>query len=247
MQHQREIDTSRWIPLTNKEDFLRGYFDYLDIANEMGLPISDSNLKRARFFSLAAWVEASSFQLIGDVAECGCYFGHSTFMIAHILRRANFIGSFHIFDSFSGLSRFDQNDLTPLSPDVPQSNLEKLARLRDDKGIFVADEESVKQVLKQFNFIHIHKGWIPQRFEAVTNSKFAFVCLDLDIYAPTRDSLEFFYQRLVDGGFLWVDDYGLNTWPGATTAVDEFVVRHGLQRQFIRNPFGGAFLRKSGG
>src|SRR5688572_31529904 len=56
---------------------------------------------------------------------------------------------------------------------------------------------------------------------------------DVDVYQPTRDSLEYFYPRLVTGGILVCDDYG---WPGARKAVDDFRPACGSRRRCIFRP-----------
>ena len=72
------------------------------------------------------------------------------------------------------------------------------------------------------DLVVFHEGWIPDRFGDVAETRFCFVHLDVDLFQPTRDSLGFFYPRMVDGGLIVCDDYGFETCPGARRAVDEF-------------------------
>jgi hypothetical protein len=44
----------------------------------------------------------------------------------------------------------------------------------------------------------------------------------VDLYEPTRDCLDFFYPRMVDGGLFLFDDYGFASCLGARKAIDEF-------------------------
>jgi hypothetical protein len=98
-------------------------------------------------------------------------------------------------------------------------------------------------VLSEFPFVSVMPGWIPARFDEVGDRAFAFVHVDVDLYQPTRDSLEFFFPRLAAGGALVVDDYNWARFPGARTAVDEFVRK---QRPALFLPFqvGGCLLMK---
>ncbi len=66
----------------------------------------------------------------------------------------------------------------------------------------------------------------------------SFVHIDIDLYRPTRDSLEFFYPRMNDGGIIIVDDFALCACPGATRAVEE--VLSGKPEQMISLPTGVA-------
>jgi hypothetical protein len=48
--------------------------------------------------------------------------------------------------------------------------------------------------------------------------------IDVDIYQSTLDSLNFFYPKMLKGGFMFFDDYmGKNT-PGVKKALDEFLI-----------------------
>ena len=51
-------------------------------------------------------------------------------------------------------------------------------------------------------------------------NKISFLRLDTDIYKTTKKQLEILYDKLVPGGVLHIDDYGI--CPGVKTAVDNF-------------------------
>jgi Macrocin-O-methyltransferase (TylF) len=53
-------------------------------------------------------------------------------------------------------------------------------------------------------------------------TRYALLHLDCDLYAPTRAGLEFFYPKLVRGGFLIIHDYMSFYWDGVEKAIDEF-------------------------
>jgi O-methyltransferase len=54
------------------------------------------------------------------------------------------------------------------------------------------------------------------------HERFSFVHLDVDLYQPTMDSLEFFYGKMSPGNIILCDDYGFVTCPGAKKAMDSF-------------------------
>lgn len=83
---------------------------------------------------------------------------------------------------------------------------------------------------------------IPNRFKEVSEKKFSFVHIDVDLYQPIRNSLEFFYNRMLPGGIIVFDDYGFTFFPGAKKAVDEFM--QNKNDFFIALPSGQAFLIK---
>jgi O-methyltransferase len=198
---------------------------------------ADNLLKQLRFYVLhqLAATAARTFPTL-NFAECGCWWGHSTHILSEILLAdSNFVGRLHVFDSFEGLSEFKTED---------HSEFRSTQSLKDRaRKNFRADLTRVAESLKHFPFVSIHPGWVPSKFCEVENDKFAFVSIDLDLYEPIRDSVKFFYPRLQEGGLMYFDDYGYETFPGAKRAVDEYLVTVSPSF-FLALPFGSAFLIK---
>jgi hypothetical protein len=169
--------------------------------------------------------------LPGDTAECGVFTGESSYLICHANRSRKHY-THHCFDSFEGLSEPDRKD----EPEDPQA-------ISWRKGDLPETLTLVREHLKEFDFVRYYKGWIPDRFDEVADRKFSFVHVDVDLFQPTRDSLEFFYERMVPGGILLCDDYGFTTCPGATKAFDDFIVDKAEQK-VIHLPTGQGFIVK---
>lgn len=139
----------------------------------------------------------------GDTVECGAYEGASSFLMC---RRIEGSGRrHHVFDSFEGLS-------APRAEDGGHWA----------EGDLSCGEEAVREKLREFACVVYHKGWIPSQFGEVSDCRFAFVHIDVDLYQPTLESLSFFYDRLTRGGVILCDDYGFVTCPGAKLAMDDF-------------------------
>jgi hypothetical protein len=197
----------------------RDYELGLDLTHMPPCPLP----RRDRFWSLVRFLDATA-GLEGSVAECGCFRGLSSFLLCRRLKSedADFDGNgYRIFDSFAGLSEPGQED----DFDDALPNAEML-RLTSVPGNFAASLADVKRALAEFPQIQFFPGWIPDAFPAETDTRYRFVHVDVDLYQPTRDSLEYFYPRLVPGARMVCDDYG---WPGARKAVDDFCARVGVQ------------------
>ena len=69
------------------------------------------------------------------------------------------------------------------------------------------------------------------------------VHVDVDLYQPTRDSIDFFYPRLNPGGLFVCDDYGFTTCPGATKAIDDFMADK--PETIVSMDAGGCFFVKT--
>lgn len=184
----------------NDEEYLRVWREFQPGARE----IKD---RKFVLFSMARSVA----DLPGDTAECGVYEGGSSYLICAATGSSG--GRLHhVFDSFEGLSE-------PEEDDAPTDDRAFRWKSKD----LAVPLETVQANLARFPHVRFHKGWIPDRFSEVADRAFCFVHVDVDLLQPTRDSLEFFYDRLTPGGILLCDDYGFTTCPGARRAFDEFV------------------------
>ena len=82
---------------------------------------------------------------------------------------------------------------------------------------------AVREYLRGFPFVVFHPGLIPETLRAVTDGRYAFVHIDVDLYRTHLDCLNFFYDRIVKGGIVVFDDYGRDFFKtSARKAVDEF-------------------------
>ncbi len=162
----------------------------------------------------------------GDTVECGVYQGESSYIMCRVNEENKlFQRTHHIFDSFEGFS-------APLDEDGTHWK----------EGDLSCNMETVNEKLSEFSNISIHKGWIPERFPDVEHHDFCFVHIDVDLYNPTRDSVEFFYPRMSEGGIILCDDYGFDTCPGATKAIDEFL--QSKREKMVSLSGGGGFFIK---
>lgn len=184
--------------------------------------------ERRRFNTHRRWMLWQLLGLIeaveGDTAECGVFKGAGSWLICAANQGTD--RTHHLFDSFEGLS-------------APEANDGAYWKLGD----LSAGEEEVCRNLEPFaEQLSFHKGWIPDRFPDVADKKFAFVHIDVDLRQPTLASFEFFYPRLSPGAILLCDDYAFTSCPGATEAIDTFLV--GKPEAMIALDGGGGFVIK---
>lgn len=138
----------------------------------------------------------------GEVAECGVFQGATAYLMAEKFSK----NKIYLFDTFGGLSK-------------PNAELDSSYWCEGDLS---ADLKLVQSNLAIFSNIEYKQGFIPERFIDVASLKFKFVHIDVDLYQPTKDSLDFFYNRMSVGGVIVCDDYGFSSCPGAKKACDDF-------------------------
>ncbi len=154
--------------------------------------------------------------LDGSTAECGVARGVGSAIILQALAGTYHDGAKHYgFDAFAGLPPPGEHDRT--------------RRGRQDwrPGDLRHDRRVAEAALAGFPEAQLRVGWIPDTFAGLEDERFRFVHIDVDLHAATRDSLAFFYPRLVRGGVLLLDDHGVETCPGARHAAIEYFVDRG--------------------
>ncbi len=172
--------------------------------------------------------DITTSQIPGAIAELGVHQGESARLIHHYCPERRF----YLLDTFTGFAEADlQTESIPVEfntkPAFEDSSIELVRK-------------NIEPISESLVFV---PGWFPaSATEAMREDQYAFVHLDADLEAPIRESLEFFWPRLNQGGIIVVHDY--NAWPGARVAVDDFLKR----RQVIGIPMpdkaGSYVLRK---
>lgn len=134
----------------------------------------------------------------GEMAELGVASGASAKMISSRAPKR----TLHLFDTFEGLPNPSERD----SP-------------RFKKMQYRYSLDGAMEYLKGENVV-FHKGFFPDTAKEISETRFAFVHLDGDLYESTKAGLEWFYPRLNRGGMLICHDY--DTSAGVNQAFEEF-------------------------
>ncbi len=174
--------------------------------------------------------------LNGSIVECGVASGNSLIFLIklnEINQKKRTIYAFDTFEGFPEGSIHDGEFLKKGRPSYLKYNLEFVKRKLKLNNI---DSNKI-------NFI---KGIIPSTFSDFTEEKVSLVNIDLDLYAPIKSSLEFFWPLLEKNGLIMLDEYDMDgddrKWPGAKKAIDEFCLENNCQ---LKTHFSGCkYLRK---
>ena len=179
--------------------------------------------------------------LPGLWAECGVFAGTTSLALCLAARaeQPGFDGGgMHLVDSFEGLSELGEADLRAERAADGSTTMVQPPRNRTN---FAAPLELVRDAMAGFPGASLHKGWIPQVLAELPEASWSFVHVDVDLYRPTLDCLEYFFPRLVPGGVIVCDDYGSPAFPGARRAWIEFC---GDSLGYVALPTGQSVLVK---
>lgn len=156
--------------------------------------------------------------LAGDIAEFGVFKGASFSRFA-LLRELFCLPANKKIVGFDVFGEF---------PDAADAgDTRKVQEFTAMAGNQSIDKNSLLQSLTQRQLhynVELVKGDIchtlPAWLEQNPHARFSLVNLDTDIYEPAAVILKEIWPRIVHGGILIADDYGV--FPGETQAIDEF-------------------------
>ena len=146
--------------------------------------------------------------LIGDVIEVGVYKGGSACLLAGCSKHYNMNNSIYFCDTFEGVVKSSDKD-----------------EYYNDGEFSDTSAEGVNALIEicKFDNVKILKGVFPDDnifIKELKNKKFRFCHIDVDTYNSAKDSFEFLWPKIVDGGVLHFDDYGCPDTNGVTDFVN---------------------------
>lgn len=171
--------------------------------------------------------EIYKYKVKGDVAEAGVYRGDFAKYINILFPDRKL----YLIDTFEG---FDSGDIA----------VDKTHSYSEGNQDFSDTNEKI--VLKKMKFPNnciIRKGFFPASMQGVDN-KFSFVSLDMDLYEPTFAGLNWFWERLNPGGYIFVHDCRNNSYKGSKQAVIDFCGKNNIGYFVMPDAEGSAVLAK---
>jgi O-methyltransferase len=174
----------------------------------------------------------------GDIVECGVWNGGSAAImgLGSLEMSKNGRGrKIWLFDSFRGVPPATEKD----GPVERRSYFEGWNR---------GDVDRVKQVFTKLGVpledVNIVPGWFNETLDTAGVKQIAILHIDADWYDSVKLVLDTFYDKVVPGGFVILNDY--NTWEGCNRALDDFMTERRLRSIAITEvePTTGAYFQK---
>lgn len=140
------------------------------------------------------WAANYAKNLEGDFADCGVSSGIFARAIINYIDFNSTGKTYYLLDTFQGMHEDYSSE-----EEMKASSI--LGYDKEDKF------EKVKKTFEPFN-TKIIKGPIPETLSLVDSDKFAFISIDMNSVIPEVEALKFFWDRLVPGGIIVLDDHG---------------------------------------
>ncbi len=167
----------------------------------------------------------------GYIVECGIYRGFSLFSLGKFLeifsmgdKSRKVIG----FDNFQGFTEIQSEDGPALefaSKDVGGWSAggfrEEFFELLD-----IFHQDAFAPWAKRIWIVEGNvEETIPKYVAENPGLRISLLHLDIDLYQPTSVALEHFYDLVVPGGVVVLDEYALIAWPGESKALEDFFAK----------------------
>lgn len=173
----------------------------------------------------------------GDIVECGVWRGGSSMIAARsLLQMQETSRQIYLYDTFEGMTAPTEHD-TRTGKDLEHTILQFNASKKNDGSNTwcLGTLEEVKENMQKTDYpadrITFVKGDVCKTIPDVIPEKIALLRLDTDFYDLSKHELEHLYPKLVRGGILILDDYGI--WDGQRKATDEYFAQSNIETPFL--------------
>jgi len=166
---------------------------------------------------IVCWFANHVKDLDGDFIECGVNTGaYSRAVIEYTDFKAT-NKTFYLLDTFEGM------------PEHLVKEEEKKAGVNEYLGDHYKNVyDQVVETFRLFN-VKIIKGVVPDSLQQCAAQKIAYLSIDMNNAAPEIAAAEFFWDKLVKGAVMILDDYGFPMHIFQKRAFDEFALKKGVQ------------------
>jgi hypothetical protein len=189
-------------------DFVRAYGRGIEASGDLGW--------RWRVH-LGLWAASTAARLPGDFVECGVNRGFLSSAIMEHLEWDRLGKQFWLLDTFDGI------DLSQLEGDELEAARERNRRMD------IADADSVRAWFSRWPNVNVIEGSVPMTLPLVRTDEVAYLHLDMNAFAPEVAALEYFWDRLVPGAVVLLDDYGFRGYEAQKRAFDELARQRSVQ------------------
>lgn len=163
----------------------------------------------------------------GAIVECGVWRGGSVMaMQLRLLEHGDTGRDCFLFDTYAGMTEPTEHDVK--LGEHAGKKFEASQKDTHNEWCYASLEDVQSNIGRTgypSNKCHFIKGDILKTIHETDISEIALLRLDTDWYESTQAEMEFLYPKVVKGGVVILDDYGV--WDGARRAVDEYFAKHG--------------------
>jgi len=155
-------------------------------------------------------------RLKGDFIECGVNRGGYSRAVMHFVDFPRLGKTFYLLDTFHGLE------------DKLISDAERKRGIPQVYSYYEECYEAVCRTFEGFRTV-IVRGVVPETLPSVKAAKVCYLSIDMNCAAPEIAAAEYFWDKLVPGAVIVLDDYGWKIHYEQKEKFDRFAARKGVR------------------
>ena len=167
---------------------------------------------------VALWVASHAKHLEGDFVECGVGKGVLSSAIMTYLDWNSLDKQFFLFDTFCGIDESYLNEEEKTQ-----------GRMEFSKRYYSECYEAVKANFAEFRRVHLIRGTVPDTLSTVNITKVCYLSIDMNCAKPEIEAATFFWDKIVSGGLVLLDDYAYVGYDEQKKAFDKFALEKGIE------------------
>lgn len=169
-------------------------------------------------YHVILWAARRAARMDGDFVECGVNRGGFSRAVVDYVDFGRLDKRFYLMDTFDGLVEA-YITTQERAMGVSREAFAKYTECFDD----------VKEAFRPFPNVVLVRGAIPDTLTLVTTTKVSYLSIDMNVVTPEIAAAEYFWDRLVSGAIIILDDYGHLPHVEQAHAFDAFAAARGVQ------------------
>lgn len=161
---------------------------------------------------MAIWAAQNSLKVEGDFVECGVYTGLLSLSICHYTNFQSVNKRFWLYDTWQGIP--DNDKATAAEKKLNEKHNKKMYHAHD---VY----ETVRSAFSVFPNVKMVRGILPDTL-ADAPEKIAYMSIDLNHAGTEMACINKLWDRVSNGAFIVLDDYGFTSHAVQRYAWDDF-------------------------
>jgi len=197
--------------------FIRAYRRGMDSGHSIGREKdSDADIHVEWRVHVACWAGWHARHLPGHFVECGVNTGIFSLAVCDHIDFNATGKDFFLFDTFEGI------------PEEQMAVEEKDLGLEANRVAYDECYELARRNFAPFPRARLVRGQVPETLGTVTIDEVCYLSIDMNIAEPELAAIEWFWDRLVSGAPVLLDDYGWSVHALQRKRMDEFASSRGV-------------------
>lgn len=180
----------------------------------------------------ACWAAKQAKNLDGDFVECGVNKGGSAITVIKYTDFQDTNKKFWLLDTYRGVD----NSLLSKT----EKNMGIGTRYNNNYNDCY---DEVLELFEGYSNVEIIKGRVPETLSQVTADKISYLHIDMNNATPEIAAAEYFWDRLVSGAIMLLDDYAWRTHKVQKEEFDKFASKIGIE--ILSMPTGQGLIIKN--